>query len=234
MNIKTLNYLYKLFTINYDVSFNKVKQNELKKWYTLTAACAVVLIMCLTLLVLSSWIISSAFPGTSVHSLLSSEGVRLFFGRFVGHAASWPLVWLLLLTIAWGVFRSSGLGEILGNCSRNDRRLLSRQRFALTLSVVELVLILVVMILLTLVPHAILLGSTGTLFPSPFSRSFVAVLSFTVIVCSLTYGLASRQLTSLSDVMSALVSGFSSVIPLFVLYLLAVQLYYGILFVFFS
>ena len=61
-------------------------------------------------LVLASWLLSATMAG-NVRSLLSSEGVRWFFGGFTTMLASPWLVWLVLLAttillagmLAWAV-----------------------------------------------------------------------------------------------------------------------------------
>ena len=55
------------------------------------------------LLFLVSWLVTAMMPDTAVHSLLSSEGIRWFFGSFVGNVASPVLVWLLILAMAISV-----------------------------------------------------------------------------------------------------------------------------------
>ena len=53
-------------------------------------------------LVLVSWLIAAAMPELAVRSLLSSEGIRWFFGHFIRNLATPFLVWILLLCIAFG------------------------------------------------------------------------------------------------------------------------------------
>ena len=48
------------------------------------------------LLILASWIVTSVWRGAPLRSLISSEGIRWFFGEFVSNMASPLLVWLLL------------------------------------------------------------------------------------------------------------------------------------------
>ena len=62
-----------------------------KFWAWLTLVLAALQI----LLILVSWIVSSATQQTYVHSLLSSEGIRWFMGRFSENLATPVLVWLL-------------------------------------------------------------------------------------------------------------------------------------------
>ena len=204
---------------------------------------ALLLAVLQALLVLVSWIISSLLPGSTVRSMLSSDGVRWFFNRFVDHLASPPLVWLLLIAIAWGAFRSSGMSSLFSRSSSSPRVSNAsssrwggtlRQRYALLVSLILLVLFVVVIVLLSFVRNAVLLGTTGRLFPSPFSHSLLPMLAFVVTMCSLSFGLASRRLNSISSVMQALTSGFQPFLPVFVLYILVVQLFYSIIYVFFN
>lgn len=49
-------------------------------------------------LILTSWLLTAAMPESFPRSLLSAEGIRWFFGRFVGNVESPLLVWLLLFS----------------------------------------------------------------------------------------------------------------------------------------
>ena len=49
------------------------------------------------LLMLTSWLLTAAMPEDYNRSLLSSEGIRWFFGQFQDHLASPVLVWLVLV-----------------------------------------------------------------------------------------------------------------------------------------
>ena len=60
------------------------------------------------LLFILSWLLS-ATRMEGVRSLISSEGIRWFFGSWQTLFASPLLVWLLLCLIAWGSLRKSGL-----------------------------------------------------------------------------------------------------------------------------
>ena len=119
-------------------------------------------------LILLSWILS-AMRVDGVRSLLSGEGVRWFFGNFTSMVASPWLAWLMLMLIALGCLQKCGL---IGQPHTSYR-----DRMALRLTIVFLVLYVGVVLLLTAVPHAVLLSSTGSLFPSPFSRSMIPILS---------------------------------------------------------
>jgi len=196
----------------------------------LAAWTSLVLVLLQLVLLLVSWIVASAMPSSSVHSLLGTVGIRWFFGRFVDNLSSPLLVWMLLLGIGIGAFFASGLYEAMKKLL-SGIRLSFRQRFSLGLVVVEVIVILVMMILLTCLPHAILLSSSGNLFPSSFSRSIVPVVAFTVMLCSLSFGVTSGRLTSVVGVYRCLITGLRFTLPLLPLYVFAAQLYHSLLFV---
>ena len=110
-------------------------------------------------LILLSWILS-AVRVDGVRSLLSGEGVRWFFGNFSSMVASPWLACLILLLIALGCLQKCGL---IGQPQTSYR-----DRMALRLTFVFLLLYVGVVLLLTTVPHAVLLSSTGSLFTHLF------------------------------------------------------------------
>ncbi len=174
-------------------------------------------------LILLSWILS-AMRVDGVRSLLSGEGIRWFFGNFTSMVASPWLVWLLLLMIALGCLQKSGL-YCLPRHSYRDR-------MALRITIVFFALYVGVILLLTAVPHSVLLSSTGSLFPSPFSRSIIPVLSFGIILISVSFGMVSGRFQNLADVLDALSFGCRKGAPLFIFYILLIQLYESLRFVF--
>ena len=198
-----------------------------KFWAWLTLVLAALQI----LLILVSWIISSATQQTYVHSLLSSEGIRWFMGRFSENLATPVLVWMLVIAIAYGVFRTSGLAEAIADMI-HGKRPSYRQRFALTISTVLLVIILVVVFYLTCTSHAVLLSATGTLFPSSFSRALIPIAAFTVTVISIVYGLLSTHFLSWQQVFQGMTEGIRRTLPLWVVYVFAAQLIQSLLYVF--
>lgn len=174
-------------------------------------------------LILLSWILS-AMRVDGVRSMLSGEGVRWFFGNFASMVASPWLAWLLLLLVALGCLQKSGLIR--------QPHTSYRDRMALRLTFVFLVLYVGVCFSLTAVPHAVLLSSTGSLFPSPFSRSIIPILSFGIILVSVSFGLVSGRFQTLADVLDALSFGCRKGAPLFIFYIILIQLYESLRFVF--
>lgn len=180
---------------------------------------AVTLFVAQLLLMLVSWLLSAAFPDSGIRSLLSSEGLRWFFGHFSHQLATPLLLCLLLLTMAYGVFRRCGILTY---------RATFRERRALTMTLLLAVVAVAVILLLTAVPHAVMLSAMGTLWPSPFSRALLPMLCFIVIALTAFYGIMAGYLNNLSDVYDALLYGIRQGAPLLLFYLLIAQLFLSV------
>lgn len=182
------------------------------------------------LLIILSWLLS-ATRMDGVRSLLSSEGIRWFFGSFESMIASSLLVWLILLLSALGCMQKSGVAQCF--TISHFRLLTFRDRLAIRVALVFLIIYLVILALLTLTPHAILLSATGHLFPSAFSRSLIPAIAFGLCLVSVTFGLVSGRFHSLTDIFDALSSGIAHGAPIIIVYLFAIQLYASLRFVFY-
>lgn len=188
----------------------------------LAAWLGCVLLLAEVILILVSWLLSATMT-EGVRSLLSSEGIRWFFGSFVGIMASPLLVWLLLSLIALGSLQKSGLLTMQQSY---------REKVALRSALLLLILYVVVILLLTVTPNAFLLSITGSLFPSAFSRSLVPVIAFGIVLMSISFGVMSGRINSLPAVLETLSFGISKGAELFVLYILIMQFYESLWFVF--
>ena len=175
-------------------------------------------------LVLLSWLITAAMPEAFPRSMLSPEGFRWFFGSFTENMESPWLVGLLLICIAWGTLQTSGLLHFDST--------IYRHRNALRLVLIELVLFVAVILLLTVVPHAILLNVRGGIEASSFSRSILPYICFAVIVMSLSFGAVSNRLQGIEAMGESLSEGIRMAAPYFVIYILANQLYSSIEYLF--
>lgn len=189
-----------------------------------------ILVLAQMLLVLASWMISSVVPTSGMRSLLSSEGIRWFFGHFADNIAAPPLVWIILLSIGIGSLKASGLPSALWALTHGNKPSL-RQRYALWMSLIMLLAYVTVIILLTCLPQAVLLSSTGQLFPSSFSVSIVPGIAFAMLLISIVYGVTSDTLHNLTDIFRAATGHTPWLCQLLLLYILAAQLYYSVLFV---
>lgn len=175
-------------------------------------------------LVLLSWLITAAMPDVFPRSMLSPEGIRWFFGSFSDNLESPWLVGILLICIAWGTLQTSGLLHF--DCT------IYRHRNALRLVLIELVLFVAVILLLTVVPHAILLNVMGGIEASSFSRSILPYICFAVIVMSLSFGAVSNRLQGIEAMGESVSEGIRMAAPYFVIYILANQLYSSIEYLF--
>ena len=193
------------------------------------------LIVLQLLIVFSSWLITAAFPEVNINSLLSGRGLRWFAGQFTNNLKSNMLVWLMLLSIDWGVYKTSGLHNILCKLLRRHCRfseLRYRERVGIRLVLFGFLCFIALSIVFTMLPEAPLLSVTGSLFPSSFSSGLVPALSLIVVVSSLSYGIACGKLKTLSEIYNSISSGLMFCSKLFPMYILLVQLFYIIVYVF--
>lgn len=180
------------------------------------------------ILVILSWLLSAA-KVEGVRSLLSSEGIRWFFGSFPAMVASPLLAWLILALAALGCFQKSGFWLLI---SRRFSAMSYRDRIALRVSCSLLIIYIGVIALLTLMPHAILLSVTGALFPSAFSHSLVPILAFGICLFSVAFGMMSGRIRSLAAVLDSLSFGIEKGAGLLILYILLIQFCESLWFVF--
>lgn len=194
-----------------------MKSSRLCLWL-LVAECVLVIV---------SWLLS-AMRLDGVRSLLSSEGIRWFVGGFSDIVASTPLTWLLLVLIAGGSIQQSGITRLVTDKSSTS----FRDRLALRVACVFVMLYTLVICMLTLMPHAILLSVKGTLFPSAFSRSILPLVCFGVTLFAVVYGMMSGQKKTGEDILDILSYGLRQGAPLIIVYILAIQFYASLRFVF--
>jgi len=192
------------------------------------AVLCLVLFLAEGLLFILSWLLSATMT-EGVRSLLSSEGIRWFFGCFTAMMASPLLVWLILLLSALGSLQKCGaLSLFIPRWSAPN----FRDRLALRLSLVFLAIYIVIICLLTLMPHAILLSATGQLFPSAFSRSLIPIIAFGISLFSVVFGMMSGRVSSLSAILRLLTFGISRGASLIILCILLIQFLESLFFVF--
>lgn len=188
----------------------------------LTTRVVVLLTIAEFVLVLLSWLLS-ALTTYNIRSILSSEGVRWLLGQYINIIDSPILPNLLLLGIAIGVLKHSG---IVSNTK------VYRSRFGWGLVLVAMTIYLVLVLMLTIMPHAVLLSPTGELFPSPFSRALVPILVFGISLASAIYGFSTNAFVTLTDFVQSAVWGISWLAPWFLMYVFFIQFYEFLCFVF--
>lgn len=185
------------------------------------------LLVAQSVLVIVSWLLS-AMRLEGVRSLLSSEGIRWFVGGFSDIVANPLLAWLLLLLIAGGSLLQSGVTVLFSRMGETS----FRDRLALRVAIVFLILYAIVICLLTLTPHAILLSVKGSLFPSAFSRSLLPIICFGVTLFSVVYGMMSGHKKTGENILGILSYGIRQGASLIIFYILFIQFYSSLRFVF--
>ena len=178
--------------------------------------------------VLGSWIFKDVNPELPISSLLSAEGIRWMVGSIGDNLAGRGLVWLLLGSMAFGSVKFCGILDV----PRKWKAMSFWDHFGLMVALAELLVIVVLALLLTVLPHAVLLGVTGNLYPSSFSKSLFFIVCLSVCFISVSFGVVSSRLRSLEEVCDCLVAGIAYTLPLWLIYVLAIELYASLQFIF--
>ena len=174
------------------------------------------------LLMLVSWLLAAAIPTSGVRSLLSSEGLRWFLGHFSDVLGTPILLCLLLLLMAYGSLNRCGILHFKSSY---------RQRRALVITLLLLVVYIAVIVLLVMIPHAVLLSATGSLWPSPFSAAIAPMCAFGIMLLSVVFGYVAGTYRNMSDVYQSLIGGIRDGASVLLFYVLVGQLYYSLLFI---
>ena len=174
------------------------------------------------LLMLVSWLLAAAIPTSGVRSLLSSEGLRWLLGHFSDMLGTPVLLCLLLLLMAYGSLKGCGILQFKSSY---------RQSRALIITLLLLVVYVGVIVLMVMMPHAVLLSATGSLWPSPFSAAIVPLFAFGITLLSTVYGYVAGRYCNMSDVYQSLINGIRNGAPWLLFYVLLGQLYYSLLFI---
>ena len=171
---------------------------------------------------LVSWLLAAAIPTSGVRSLLSSEGLRWLLGHFSSMLGTPVLLCLLLLLMAYGSLKGCGILHFKSSY---------RQSRALIITLLLLVTYVGVIVLLVMIPHAVLLSATGSLWPSPFSAAIVPLIAFGVTLLSAVYGYVAGRYCNMSDVYQSLINGIRYGAPWLLFYVLLGQIYYSLQFI---
>lgn len=179
-----------------------------------------------------SWIVSSIDPMGALRNPFLGEFVRWMFRNMMSLMASNWLVALLLVSMALGSVRGSGLyhtvRKLFTRKTLPKHDLQYRELMGLRLAVVVSVFFFIILVVLTMLPEALLLSATGELFPSPFSSAVVPALCLWLISVSLLFGIVKGSYRSLTDVFSCFFDGISRSAPLIVLLMLSLHCFYVI------
>lgn len=184
---------------------------------------SILYLLLLVALVMFSWVANVCglmLPdGSLVPSMLSEESVRWFVRHSIEHVSAAPLAQVLLVLLAVGSLRSSGLWSVMW--SREG--LAQRQRHALYLVLVIFMMYLA-LVVMELLPGGNLLSVTGYVIGGPFASGWLFVSSVAVVVPSIVYGFVCGQWHSGAEMSAGLASGIGSYASYFITLLVASQL----------
>ena len=82
-----------------------------------------------------------------------------------------------------------------------------------------------------MIPHAVLLSATGSLWPSPFSAAIAPMCAFGIMLLSVVFGYVAGTYRNMSDVYQSLIGGIRDGASVLLFYVLVGQLYYSLLFI---
>lgn len=175
-----------------------------------------VIVSALVILLFASWLLSIYVEG--VEGLLTPRGIRWLCSNIVPNFSSVHLAKMLLGLMAISVLRESGIISIVhGHISL-------KQRHALQITGIALLVILLLFSLLLFLPDAILLSAFGTFHHSAFSKGFYGLLMCLIIFVGNVYGYTSGRILTMHDFVHAHVSIFSTLANYFVIVFFASQL----------
>lgn len=185
-----------------------------------------VVVVAVELLAIScAWTTSAIDPFGPFNNPLSGEGVRWMFRNMMSAMMSEWLVALLLLAMSLGCLKGSGLLKSLSQRFpyHTSGSLHYRERMGLRLAAVITAAFLMVMVVLTTLPEALLLSATGKVFPSPFSAAIVPAVSLWIAVTSMAFGIIKGSFSTIHQVFDSFFNGISRFAPLIVLMLLSLH-----------
>lgn len=199
---------------------------------SLAGHVALWLLMLWLSIVLLSWLIAALMPQADVRSLLSSGGVRWLFSTFAGNFITPFFSYLVLLILAYGALRMSGVLGAMGRVLGGKAALSSYERRGLIAAGVVLLFSFAFVFALVAIPHAPLLSVRGDLFPGPFSRGLVPVVMFVALFVSLIYMIISEQEVTLSVAYRRLCRSMMPFLPWLPVYILLSEIVASLRYVF--
>lgn len=163
----------------------------------------------IVILVLFSWV-GSVYglllpDGTLLPNLLSEEGVRWFVRHSMDNVSAAPFVEVLLVLLAVGSLRSSGLWHALWHRTG----LVQRQRHALLVALGVMV-VCIGIVLAGIVPGGNLLSVTGHIAGGPFAAGWPFLLTLVIVFPCIVYGKMCGQWHTSKELYAGLASSVVS------------------------
>lgn len=187
-------------------------------------------LLLLLLLVLFSWV-GSAYglmlpDGALLPNLLGPDSVRYFVRHGIEHISAAPVVEVLLLLLMVGAVGQSGLWSHLLSVLhlRTVPSLTRRHSYALRVSMVVFVICVAIVLMGLVGPRGNLLSVTGSIAGGPFSCGWLLLLTVSVVLPCICYGVMSGLWSSEGEVFSAITAVIARRSDYFVTLIVASQL----------
>lgn len=178
------------------------------------------------LVVLLSWIISTAMPELAFNSLLSSKGIRWFWSSMLDNIGNDHLSSLLLLAISIGSLVWSGFPKKIIRPSSCD----FQERFAMKVFFAEIFLFGFLIAYVLLRPHSPFLAIDGSLVNGPVWSCIIPAFSLMLLICSESYAFFIGKLNSYKNAEKSLIFGLQYAAPLIVIWFQVKELFQTLLF----
>lgn len=170
----------------------------------------------LVVLLFASWVLSIYVDG--VQGLLTARGIRWMCSNIIPNFASVHLAKILLGLMAISVLRESGIFRTAhGHISLKQKR-------ALQITGIAVLVIIGLFSLLLFLPNAVLLSAFGTMNNSALSKGFDGLFMCLAIFVGNVYGYTSGRFVTIRDFVEAHVAIFPTLANYFVILFLASQL----------
>ena len=196
----------------------KTNSKGLPRWREVEGGFVLLLLALQLLLVPLSWVLSALYPQLQLHSLLSGEGLRWALRNLLASHIVPLLPVLVSLSATIGLVRGSKLA---------DSRPVGGGWKGL-----GILLLMLLLLAWGIFEGGFLLTPSGHIRLGTFIGGAVVILSAVLSVCALVAGYLTGAYTSTLQAVQAAVGSVAKAAPLFLLYLLAAQLYAMIQFVF--
>lgn len=162
--------------------------------------CFAAVLIALPLLSFLSWI--GSVYGWGMRSLYSAEGLRWLVANALPNLRKAPLAEALLMSVCIGLLIES---NILEGCAdglcRHGKRSSLKQRRALQITLLIVLLYIAIVLSLTLIPPYVLLNAFGSYHGSALSQG-IPIILLTLCACiGVVYGGLSGHLVTFSDIL---------------------------------
>lgn len=167
------------------------------------------IVACLMLLCFVSWVLGIYIEG--VESPFTSNGLRWIVGNMMTNFDSVPLAEIIFGLFGLSVIRESGIVKIFeGHVSLKQKR-------ALQITIISMVVFALLFSLMLFLPNAILLSAFGDLNNSPLMKGLFGIIIIFLLLVGNVYGYTSGRFTNLNDFVSAHLYIFNTISPYFLI-----------------